>query len=56
MHFNQVVGPTDSISDHAMLGDLKLFNISARLEEVMWREKKMFPNLVCVIFGLFVYV
>jgi 2-methylcitrate synthase len=26
-------------------GDMKLFNISARIEEVMWREKKMFPNL-----------
>jgi 2-methylcitrate synthase len=25
--------------------DMKLFNISARVEEVMWREKKMFPNL-----------
>ncbi|MEO7402216.1 MAG: 2-methylcitrate synthase, partial [Burkholderiales bacterium] len=26
-------------------GDLKLFNIADRLETVMWREKKMFPNL-----------
>jgi len=26
-------------------GDMKLFDISARIEEVMWREKKMFPNL-----------
>jgi 2-methylcitrate synthase len=26
-------------------GDMKLFDISARAEEVMWREKKMFPNL-----------
>jgi 2-methylcitrate synthase len=25
--------------------DMKLFDISARIEEVMWREKKMFPNL-----------
>jgi 2-methylcitrate synthase len=25
--------------------DLKLFNIADRLEQVMWREKKMFPNL-----------
>jgi 2-methylcitrate synthase len=25
--------------------NMKLFNISARVEEVMWREKKMFPNL-----------
>jgi len=26
-------------------GNLKLFDISARIEQVMWREKKMFPNL-----------
>ena len=26
-------------------GDMKLFDISARVEQVMWREKKMFPNL-----------
>jgi len=26
-------------------GDLTLFDISDRLETVMWREKKMFPNL-----------
>jgi len=26
-------------------GDMKLFGISERLEQVMWREKKMFPNL-----------
>jgi 2-methylcitrate synthase len=26
-------------------GEMKLFNIAERLEEVMWREKKMFPNL-----------
>jgi len=26
-------------------GDMKLFSISARIEETMWREKKMFPNL-----------
>jgi 2-methylcitrate synthase len=26
-------------------GDMKLYDISARIEEVMWREKKMFPNL-----------
>ncbi len=24
---------------------MKLYDISARVEEVMWREKKMFPNL-----------
>jgi 2-methylcitrate synthase len=26
-------------------GDLSLFNIAERIETVMWREKKMFPNL-----------
>jgi 2-methylcitrate synthase len=26
-------------------GNMTLFNISSRIEEVMWREKKMFPNL-----------
>jgi 2-methylcitrate synthase len=26
-------------------GDMKMFDISERLENVMWREKKMFPNL-----------
>ena len=26
-------------------GNMKLFDISSRIEEVMWREKKMFPNL-----------
>jgi 2-methylcitrate synthase len=26
-------------------GNMKLFDIADRLEEVMWREKKMFPNL-----------
>jgi 2-methylcitrate synthase len=26
-------------------GDLKMFDIATRIEEVMWREKKMFPNL-----------
>jgi len=26
-------------------GDMRLFDISARIEQVMWREKKMFPNL-----------
>jgi len=26
-------------------GDMTLFDISARIEETMWREKKMFPNL-----------
>ena len=27
------------------VGDMKLFDIADRLEAVMWREKKMFPNL-----------
>jgi 2-methylcitrate synthase len=26
-------------------GDLKMFEIAERIETVMWREKKMFPNL-----------
>jgi 2-methylcitrate synthase len=26
-------------------GNMKLFNIAERIESVMWREKKMFPNL-----------
>jgi len=26
-------------------GDMKLFEIAERIESVMWREKKMFPNL-----------
>jgi 2-methylcitrate synthase len=26
-------------------GDLNLFNIAARIETLMWQEKKMFPNL-----------
>ena len=26
-------------------GNMKLFDIAERLEAVMWREKKMFPNL-----------
>jgi 2-methylcitrate synthase len=26
-------------------GNMNLFNISERIETVMWREKKMFPNL-----------
>ncbi len=26
-------------------GDMKLYDISERIESVMWREKKMFPNL-----------
>jgi 2-methylcitrate synthase len=26
-------------------GDMRMFDIAERLESVMWREKKMFPNL-----------
>ena len=26
-------------------GNMTLFNVSSRIEKVMWREKKMFPNL-----------
>lgn len=26
-------------------GDMTLFEVSSRIEELMWREKKMFPNL-----------
>lgn len=26
-------------------GNMTLFNVSSKIEEVMWREKKMFPNL-----------
>jgi len=26
-------------------GDLTLYHVSERIEEVMWREKKLFPNL-----------
>ncbi len=33
----------EKLSDEA--GDRKLFDIAARLESVMWSEKKMFPNL-----------
>ena len=41
---NQVIKEVArSLSQHA--GNMKLFDISARVEEVMWREKKMFPNL-----------
>jgi 2-methylcitrate synthase len=27
------------------VGDMKMYNIAERIESVMWREKKMFPNL-----------
>ena len=26
-------------------GDLRLYEVSERVEQVMWREKKLFPNL-----------
>jgi 2-methylcitrate synthase len=38
-----IKGVAQKLSENA--GDMKLFNISAKIEEVMWREKKMFPNL-----------
>ena len=41
---NQVIKEVARRLSHAA-GDMKLFDISARVEEVMWREKKMFPNL-----------
>ncbi len=28
-----------------MAGDKHIFPVSERIEEVMWREKKLFPNL-----------
>jgi len=41
---NQVIKRVaERLADHA--GDRKLFDIAERLETVMWREKKMFPNL-----------
>ncbi len=41
---NEVIkGVALSLSEEA--GDLKMFEIAARIESVMWREKKMFPNL-----------
>jgi 2-methylcitrate synthase len=41
---NQVIkGVARRLSQDA--GDMKLFDISERIEQVMWREKKMFPNL-----------
>jgi 2-methylcitrate synthase len=32
-----------SLSEEA--GDMKMFEVAERIEEVMWDEKKMFPNL-----------
>lgn len=41
---NEVIkGVARSLSEEA--GDLKMFEIAERIESVMWREKKMFPNL-----------
>jgi 2-methylcitrate synthase len=41
---NQVIKQVaERLADHA--GDRKLFGVAERLETVMWREKKMFPNL-----------
>lgn len=34
-----------SLSLHPTLGKPKLYEISERIEEVLWREKKLFPNL-----------
>ena len=41
---NEVIkGVARSLSEAA--GDRKMFEIAERIESVMWREKKMFPNL-----------
>ena len=41
---NEVIkGVARALSEEA--GDLKMFGIAERIESVMWREKKMFPNL-----------
>ena len=41
---NEVIkGVARSLSEEA--GDMKMFEIAERIESVMWREKKMFPNL-----------
>src|SRR5204862_3666870 len=41
---NEVIkGVARALSEEA--GDLKMFAIAERIESVMWREKKMFPNL-----------
>jgi 2-methylcitrate synthase len=41
---NEVIkGVALSLSEEA--GDLRMFEIAERIESVMWREKKMFPNL-----------
>jgi 2-methylcitrate synthase len=38
-----IKGVARALSEEA--GDLKMFAIAERIENVMWREKKMFPNL-----------
>jgi 2-methylcitrate synthase len=38
-----IKGVARALSEEA--GDLKMFGIAERIENVMWREKKMFPNL-----------
>ena len=41
---NEVIkGVARALSEEA--GDTKMFGIAERIESVMWREKKMFPNL-----------
>jgi 2-methylcitrate synthase len=41
---NEVIkGVARTLSEEA--GDLRMFDIAERIESVMWREKKMFPNL-----------
>lgn len=41
---NEVIkGVARTLSEEA--GDLRMFQIAERIESVMWREKKMFPNL-----------
>ncbi|MES2921103.1 MAG: 2-methylcitrate synthase [Verrucomicrobiota bacterium] len=41
---NEVIkGVAHSLSEEA--GDMRMFEIAERIESVMWREKKMFPNL-----------
>ncbi|OYY50645.1 MAG: 2-methylcitrate synthase [Methylophilaceae bacterium 17-44-8] len=38
-----IKGVSRALSEEA--GNMKLFDISSRIEDTMWREKKMFPNL-----------
>ncbi|MDB5385475.1 MAG: 2-methylcitrate synthase [Planctomycetaceae bacterium] len=41
---NEVIkGVARALSEEA--GDMRMFQIAERIESVMWREKKMFPNL-----------